>query len=211
MERFTATIAFSFFFRTPRSAPHFTRYQRSNQPAGRTMESMGGQAACHPILSCPQGKNASIVEDSARVRVWGSPWDLERAPRKFGVVGCETSSRNQETPLTVSALSLPQFTQMHSKIFLTFTKKPTKYISHNPSLSIQKSTWMEARSCQLNVPKVSWTLGHSLTTCLAFKITINRPHPHICQTSSFRFVSCFIKDFGMFDLRNRICFLLPSI
>ena len=46
----------------------------------------------------------------------------ERAPRKLGV-GCETS-RGKETPLTVSAFSLPQFTHIHSKIFLTFTMKP---------------------------------------------------------------------------------------
>ncbi len=47
------------------------------------------------------------------------------SPQKIGWWGAKRVYE-KEAKLTVSAFSLPQFTQMHSNIFFTFTMKPTK-------------------------------------------------------------------------------------
>lgn len=44
------------------------------------------------------------------------------SPQKIGMVGCKTS--RGEVKLTISAFSFPQFTQIHSRIFLTFPRNP---------------------------------------------------------------------------------------
>jgi hypothetical protein len=49
-----------------------------------------------------------------------------KSPQKIWVVGSETRRRRKR--LTSSAFNLPQFTQIHSKIFLTFTMKPESSI-----------------------------------------------------------------------------------
>ena len=68
-------------------------------PTNTAVHAMVTTAVKRPVrndLHCGW-KNTSLVEDCAAVWVWGSPWDLERAPRKFGVVGREASRGKWES------------------------------------------------------------------------------------------------------------------
>ena len=49
---------------------------------------------------------------------------MGESPQKIGWWGAKRVEEMRR--LTMSAFSLPQFTQMHSKIFLTFTMKPSQ-------------------------------------------------------------------------------------
>ena len=73
------------------------------------------------------GGRTSRLSRTNAVRVWGSPWDRREPPENWGV-GCETSG-GKKRPLTLSAFNRPQFTQIHSKIFFTFTMKPEGAVS----------------------------------------------------------------------------------
>ena len=117
-------VAFHIILRTPRSAPHFTHNRRSNQHRGACNGHNGGQKT-------GTKRPALRVEEHLACQGLRSGVDLgfsmrlgERAPRKFGVVGCEASRGKHETSLTVSAFNFPQFTHTHSNTFFTFTKKP---------------------------------------------------------------------------------------
>jgi hypothetical protein len=74
----------------------------------------------HRHESCRRWKNTLANEENT-ARAWGSPVK-ERAPRNLG--GWGTKRGRQKAKLTMSALSFPQLTQIHSKIFLTFVMKP---------------------------------------------------------------------------------------
>ena len=50
------------------------------------------------------------------------------SPQKVGVWGAKRVEE-METRLTMSAFNLPQFTQIHSRIFFTFTMKPGRPVS----------------------------------------------------------------------------------
>ena len=81
-----------FFFRTPRSAPHFTTQPRV-QPNTERMQwgQRGDQATENARYATPRSgwKNALDCQGTNVVRVWGSPWDVERAPRKLGWWGAK--------------------------------------------------------------------------------------------------------------------------
>ena len=109
------------FFRTPRSAPHFTTQLRV-QPWPDVCSGLRGDQATENARRPRHGwKNASIIENEHSAGL-GFSIESERAPRKLG--GGERNERRKEGPLTLSAFSRPQFTQIHSKIFFTFTMKP---------------------------------------------------------------------------------------
>lgn len=128
---------------------------------------------------------------------------LGESPQKIGVVGCETSN-GLKISLTVSAFSFPQFTQIHSSIFLTFTKKPLQRFKLMPNNTgtIRALTWMEDRACKFNVSEMARTFCHSLSTCLTFKIPIGGSHTRVVETSNFELVRSFINNFWMFNFRN---------
>jgi hypothetical protein len=108
------------------------------------------QPPISPATSCPtkhraacNGKDAAIkrpktramdppqrVEERPRIKFQGTKRGASlgfsrvsgESPQKIGMVGCETS--RGKIRLTMSALSFPQFTQIHSRIFFTFIRKP---------------------------------------------------------------------------------------
>lgn len=56
--------------------------------------------------------------------------------------------------------------------------------------------------------EMTWTLRHTLSARLTLEVPINSAQPRIHQSTNFRLMSCFIHDFGMLNLRDRVCFLL---
>lgn len=123
------------------------------------------------------GRRTPRLSRTDAVRAWGSP-HKERAPRKLGV-GCETS-RGKETRLTMSPLSLPQLTHMHSKIFLTFTIKPEQYTLEKPPTQItSRRTRMKDGSRKLNVSEMPWTFRHTLPTSLTLEVPVNGAQPRV--------------------------------
>lgn len=84
--------------------------------------------AHHSMLTYPQVEERLDCRGQHSGSGLGFSMDCGESPQKIWSVGCETSRGIRETALTVSAFSLPQFTQMHSSIFLTFTRKPTELL-----------------------------------------------------------------------------------
>ena len=95
--------------------PHFTTQEHAQQ---RRTCAVGLAAIKRPRTRETPFRPAEHNTPRAR----GFPWYTGRAPRKLGWWGAKREKIARK--LTSSALSLPQFTQIHSKIFLTFTKNP---------------------------------------------------------------------------------------
>lgn len=75
--------AFRYFFRT-RSAPLFTTHPRVQPLLDSIVGQHGDQAIENARLKpLPGGRTPSIVKGSNVEWVWGSPWYVERAPRKW--------------------------------------------------------------------------------------------------------------------------------
>jgi hypothetical protein len=107
-------------FRTPRSAPHFTTQPRV-QPAPSVCDGLRGDQAIENARSPRHGwKNVSIIENE---RSAGLGFSIGECPQKIGWWGAKRVEERR-TQLTMSAFNLPQFTHIHSRIFLTFTMKP---------------------------------------------------------------------------------------
>lgn len=113
-------------FRTPRSAPHFTRNLVSNQaPSGCNGKDAAIKRPKTRAMAPPQR-----VEERPRLYCQGTKRGAGlgfsrvsgESPQKIGMVGCETS--RGKIRLTISAFNFPQFTHIHSRIFFTFTIKP---------------------------------------------------------------------------------------
>lgn len=66
---------------------------------------------------------------------------------------------------------------------------------------------MEHGPRKLNVSKVTWTLRHALSACLAFEVAVYCAHSRIHQAADLRLVRCFIHNLSKFDFCNRVCFL----
>lgn len=66
---------------------------------------------------------------------------------------------------------------------------------------------MKHRSCEFDMSKVPWTLGHTLTASLALEVAVNCTHARIHQATEFWLVCGLIHDLGVFNLCDRICFL----
>jgi hypothetical protein len=95
-----------------------------------------------PLLSSCNGMSAAIKRPKTRTRVpppGGRAPSLSRvyrgvglgfsmvcgeSPQKMGWWGAKRVDEKQKARLTISSLSLPQLTQIDSKIFFTFTMKP---------------------------------------------------------------------------------------
>jgi hypothetical protein len=75
------------------------------------------------------------------------------------------------------------------------------------SRSYMPRTWMEYRSSQLNVTKMSRALGHRLSTSLTFEVTVNCAHTRVHQTAKLGFMASFIHDLGMLDFDDGISLL----
>lgn len=72
-------------------------------------------------------------------------------------------------------------------------------------------TWMKNWSSKLDMPEMSRTLSHSLTTRLTFEIPVCRPHAGVVQATDLKLVCRLIDDLRMLNLRNRIRFLIELI
>jgi hypothetical protein len=158
--------------------PHFTtqlRVQPSRAVKGLTRRSSDRKRA----PAAPREEERHDCRGTDAVWAWGSPPWVERAPRKFGWWGAkQVEAKN--TPLTISALSFPQFTHILSRIFFTLTMNPVdEYWDDREAGSDMPRTWMENRSSQFNVPEMSWALRHRLPASLTFEVSINRTHTGI--------------------------------
>lgn len=107
----------------------------------------------------------------------------------------------------MSAFNLPQFTQMHSRIFLTLTRKPTKQVSHANTSPRLGRTNVENRAGEFNVAKVAWTLGHALATCLTLEVAIYCSQAGIHKPSNFHLARALLQHLGKLDLAYRVRFL----
>jgi hypothetical protein len=103
-------------------SPHFTtqlRVQPSRAVRGLTRRSSDRKRA----PATPRMEERHDYRGTNAVWAWGSPPWVERAPRKFGWWGAKQVEA-MNTPLTISALSFPQFTHILSRIFFTLTMNP---------------------------------------------------------------------------------------
>ena len=110
----------------------------------------------------------------------------------------------------MSAFSFPQFTQILSRIFLTFTINPTAWIyfvMSRQQKTLSGHTWMEDRPGQLYMTKMTWTLRHPLSTCLALKVPVDSAKTRVHQASHLWLMRGFVHNFGMFNLSYGIRFL----
>lgn len=83
------------FFRTPRSAPHFTTNRVSNHY--RTCAVVRAAIKRPKTRADPvAGGRTPRLSRTDAVRVWGSPWDRREPPENW-VVGCETRGREEVT------------------------------------------------------------------------------------------------------------------
>ena len=101
------------FFRTPRSAPHFTTQPRAQPFTGRVQWGRrGDQAAENVRHKTPRHrwKSAPGCRGATMVQVWGSPWHVERAPRKLGWWGAK---RVEEVKRRHSRCRLSVFHSLH--------------------------------------------------------------------------------------------------
>jgi len=81
------------FFRTPRSAPLFTAQPRVQPDTVRMqLGQRGDQATENARYATPRHEleeRPGLSKEQNVVRVWGSPWLMERAPRKLGCGGAK--------------------------------------------------------------------------------------------------------------------------
>ena len=91
------------------------------QPTPGVCNGLCGDQAIENAQSPRRGwKNISMIESE---RSTGLGFSIGECPQKIGWWGAKRVEE-RETRLTMSAFSLPQLTQMHSNIFLTFMMKP---------------------------------------------------------------------------------------
>ena len=66
---------------------------------------------------------------------------------------------------------------------------------------------MENGPRQLDVPEMSWTLRHPLSTRLTLEIAVYRTHVRIHEATNLGFMGGFIHDLWMFNFGDRVRFL----
>ena len=67
---------------------------------------------------------------------------------------------------------------------------------------------MENGPRQLDMPEMSWTLRHPLSTRLTLEIAVYCAHTRVHETSELRLVGGLVHDLGMFNFGDRIRFLV---
>lgn len=70
---------------------------------------------------------------------------------------------------------------------------------------------MENGLCQLDMPKMSWTLRHPFSTRLTLEIAVYCTHPRIHKTTQLGLVGRFVHDLWMFNFGDRVRFLSLSV
>ena len=90
--------------------------------------------------SASRRKNVSIFKSE---RSAGLGFSKGESPQKIGRWGAKRVYE-RETKLTISALSLPQFTHMHSSIFFTSTMKPGRNVSGS-SIAKQRVAYQDGK------------------------------------------------------------------
>ena len=92
-----STLIVVFFFRTPRSAPHFTTRPRA-QPITERMQwgRRGDQATENARHKTPRHgvEERPRLSRGKRGAGLGFPMGCGESPQKIGMVGCETSRRS---------------------------------------------------------------------------------------------------------------------
>ena len=161
-----------------------------------------------------RARSSSRVEERLDCRErtqcgFGVLHEIGESPQKIGWWGAKREGGKKRS-LTLSAFNRPQFTHMHSKIFFTFTMKPrhtsmSRMSSHRRRLPL---TRVEDGLCQLDMPKMPWTLRHPLTTRLTLEIAVYCAHPRIHETTQLGLVGRFVHDLRMFNFGDRVRFLL---
>ena len=108
----------------------------------------------------------------------------------------------------MSALSFPQLTQTHSKIFLTFTMNPDAGCSaDNEKKMIYSHTRMKYRTSQFDMSEMSRALRHAFSTRLTLEVAIYGSHPWVHQPSNFWPVRGLVHHLRMLNFRDRVRFL----
>ena len=69
-------------------------------------------------------------------------------------------------------------------------------------------TRMEHGPCQLDMPKMSWTLRHPFSTCLTLEVAVYCAHARVHETTQLWFVGCLVHNLWMFNFGDGIRFLL---
>jgi len=108
----------------------------------------------------------------------------------------------------MSAFSLPQLTQTHSKIFLTFTMKPDDDLSADNGKTIAYlHTGMKYGTSQFDMSEMSRALRHAFSTRLTLEVSIYGSHPRIHQSSNFWPVCGLVHHLWVLNFRDRVRFL----
>jgi hypothetical protein len=92
-------------------------------------------------------------------RVWGSPWDMERAPRKLGWWGCETSRGKRGTQTHDVGFQFPTVYTYTLQYLLHFDYEAFGKVSdcHNgakTSIAHQDDTQVLQVQCDRNDPDI---------------------------------------------------------
>jgi len=73
-------------------------------------------------------------------------------------------------------------------------------------LNFRQETDVEDRARKLNMPKMTWTLRHSLSTSLTLEVPIYSTHSRIHQSTFLRPLTCLIHHFREFYLCHGVRF-----
>jgi len=109
-------------FRTPHSAPHFTTQTSCPTNTGCMQWSTRRSNDRKRAKTTPRVEERLDCQGTDVARVWGSPWDVERAPRKLGWWGAKRVSGKGDTThdigfqlSTIYANRLQDFLHFHNE------------------------------------------------------------------------------------------------
>lgn len=140
------------------------------------------------------------------VRAWGSPVDYGESPQKIGRWGAKRVELDATHDISLKFPTVYTYTLENLFHFDNETFVGCKDLS---SISGQwmGQTWMKDWPGQFYVAKVARALGHTLSTGLAFEVSIDGTHARIHQATEFGFMGCLIHDLWMLNLGYGIGFL----
>jgi hypothetical protein len=120
---------------------------------------------------------------------------MERAPRKLGWWGCETSRGKRGTQTHDIGFQFPIVYTYTLQYLLHFDYEAFGKVSdcHN-ELKRALLTRMIHRSCKFDVTEMIRTFRHALTAGLALEIAVDGTHTRIHQSAYLRLVSSLVHD-----------------
>lgn len=159
----------------------------------------GCHSECAPRLDMPPKRCGLGFSETRR-----EPPENERvAQGKWW--GYRSGERLGSGALTISAFNFPQFTQMHSRIFFTLTRKPEKSANSNQYCGAPSASKSSIRTNVKNgpgkfdMPKMPRALSHTLTACLALEVAVDCSQTRIHQPRRLYLPRTLLQHLREFD------------